>query len=124
MYGVVLWSDSKCDRALIWCEDHGKLAFFNGQKDRPDTLEAIESGDLVKLEIEETRDFRLARNVELVSSDEYPKLADTLLEVGENFLSESQHPQHAIESNVIPFGRPQPMAQSEKTSKKSVLPRP
>lgn len=122
MYGVVLWSDAKCDRALIWCEDHGKLAFFNGQPDRPDTLEAIEAGDLVKLELEETRDFRLAKDVELVSSDEYPQLADTLLEVGENFLPEAMQQARGPESNVIPFGRPQPMAKSETDSKKSALP--
>ena len=78
MYGVVLRSDPSCDRALIWCEDHGELAFFNGQPDRPDTLDTIEAGDLVQLEVESTKDFRLAKNVELVAADEYPQLADTL----------------------------------------------
>ena len=29
MYGVILWSDQKAQRAVIWCEDHGKLAYFN-----------------------------------------------------------------------------------------------
>ena len=33
MYGVILWSDQTAQRAVIWCEDHGKLAYFNRQTD-------------------------------------------------------------------------------------------
>ncbi len=28
MYGVILWSDQEAQRAVIWCEDHGKLAYL------------------------------------------------------------------------------------------------
>ena len=30
MLGVVLWSDSSENNAVIWCEDHGDLAYFDG----------------------------------------------------------------------------------------------
>lgn len=30
MYGVVLWSDPKRRKAVIWCEDQRDLAYFNG----------------------------------------------------------------------------------------------
>ena len=33
MYGVVLWIDKNAQKAVIWCEDHGNLAYFNPQTD-------------------------------------------------------------------------------------------
>ena len=30
MFGVVLWADPVDRKAVIWCEDHGDLAYFKG----------------------------------------------------------------------------------------------
>lgn len=36
MYGVILWSDEITQKAVIWCEDHGRLAYFNPAVDEDD----------------------------------------------------------------------------------------
>jgi len=28
MYGVIIWIEEKSGNALIWCDDHGQLAYF------------------------------------------------------------------------------------------------
>ncbi|TCL09738.1 hypothetical protein BXY66_1795 [Shimia isoporae] len=63
MLGVVLWHDKKRNRAVIWCEDHGKLAYFNGNE----ALQGCDSntlgeGDLVRFDVSEERTLRYARN--------------------------------------------------------------
>ncbi len=32
MMGVVLWSDQQVGKAVIWCEDQGKLAYVTGDQ--------------------------------------------------------------------------------------------
>ena len=49
MLGVVLWSDAGDNKAVIWCEDHGDLAYFNGGVDDPASLMDFDAGDLVHL---------------------------------------------------------------------------
>ena len=31
MNGVIIWSEHVSKRAIIWCEDHGRLAFFKAE---------------------------------------------------------------------------------------------
>lgn len=83
MFGVVLWSDQIRKRAVIWCEDHGDLAFFSG--DGVNALDAsdMEPGDLVQFDVRADRHMRLASNPRLVASDEYPTLANDLKKAGE-----------------------------------------
>ena len=82
MFVVVLWSDQLRNRAVIWCEDHGDLAFFNG--DGLSELDGadMDPGDLVHFYVSEDRHMRLARNPKLVASDEYPTLAHELKKAG------------------------------------------
>ena len=56
MYGVVLWRDQRGDRTLIWCEDHGNLAFFKAKDAR---TQALRSGDLVRFDMTEESDLRI-----------------------------------------------------------------
>ncbi|MDA8636223.1 hypothetical protein N9L70_07540 [Rhodobacteraceae bacterium] len=32
MNGVIIWSEHVSKRAIIWCEDHGRLAFFKAKE--------------------------------------------------------------------------------------------
>ena len=32
MNGVIIWSEHVSKRAIIWCEDHGRLAFFKAEE--------------------------------------------------------------------------------------------
>jgi len=106
MYGVVLWNDHDQGRAVIWCEDHGNLAFFNGETDAQTAHlpDGLEPGDLVQFDMNESKRMRLAHNLTLVAPDEYPSLADDLREAGKS--SGRPEPRHAVAtpSNIIPFG--------------------
>lgn len=75
MYGAVLWCDTKSERALIWCEDHADLAFFDSECR---SSSALEPGDLVRFELVETDTLRVAIDLEIVAADEYPTLATEL----------------------------------------------
>ncbi|WP_204114022.1 hypothetical protein [Shimia biformata] len=78
MFGVVLWSDNLDNKAVIWCEDHGDLAFFNGGNDMPSSLPDLDPGDLVQFELSQDRNLRYARNPVRVAEGAYDTLPDTL----------------------------------------------
>ena len=50
MIGVILWSSPPKEKAVIWCEDHGALAYLQGQENLAFPGEWPEAGDLVELE--------------------------------------------------------------------------
>jgi hypothetical protein len=88
MYGVIIWSDQALGRAVIWCEDHGDLAFYGGEADSSIADSSIkvnpmEPGDLVFFELREDNKLRLALNPRLVAADEYPTLTHDLRETGQ-----------------------------------------
>ena len=83
MYGVVLWSDKQKDRAVIWCEDHRNLAFFKNEANEEGRGTSFEPGDLVKFDLREIDDLRLAVDPCLVAPGEYPSLARELMRIGE-----------------------------------------
>ena len=76
MFGVVLWSDHIERKAVIWCEDHGDLAFCNEVLNEDDEL--LETGDLIQFDVTLFQDMRLAQNLRKVSEGAYHGLADTL----------------------------------------------
>ncbi|MCZ4351386.1 hypothetical protein O4H61_02545 [Roseovarius aestuarii] len=79
MYGVVLWSDCVENRAVIWCEDHGDLAFFRGE---PDGIMALTAGDLVEFDVRDGGEMRLAGPPRLVSHQSHPTLGQELKKAG------------------------------------------
>ena len=82
MYGVILWSDQEAQRAVIWCEDHGKLAYFNPQTDAIAPVTAkkqpLEVGDLIKFNVRDWCSVRRASKVELIAAARFPDLAGGL----------------------------------------------
>lgn len=78
MFGVVLWSDTEDRKAVIWCEDHGDLAFYNKTEEVCAAEFALDAGDLVQFELTVDRHLRFAHNPRLVSEGVYPDLADSL----------------------------------------------
>lgn len=67
MIGVILWSSEAKEKSVIWCEDHGALAYLQGRDNLAAGDDWPESGDLVELECETIDDLRHARGVMLVS---------------------------------------------------------
>lgn len=78
MYGVVLWSDQDEQKAVIWCEDHGDLAFYGGCASSVFDGPVLDAGDLVHFQVLEGDTMRLARNPELISEQHAPAIAERL----------------------------------------------
>jgi hypothetical protein len=76
MYGVVLWSDSQDHKAVIWCEDHGDLAYYRKAAD--DGPVRLDPGDWVEFEVVIDRHLRLAQDPRRVSDEMLPELVETL----------------------------------------------
>jgi len=82
MYGVVLWIDKNAQKAVIWCEDHGNLAYFNPHIDTVASAKTenrnLEVGDLIKFQVRDWCSVRRASKVELVAAARFPDLAGGL----------------------------------------------
>lgn len=76
MYGVVLWSDNEDGNAVIWCEDHGELAFCR-QGNKADSVE-LDMGDWIQFDLDADRHQRIASNPRLVAEGLFCNLADQL----------------------------------------------
>jgi len=76
MFGVVLWRDEQEQKAVIWCEDHGDLAFYRNT-DGTSRFE-LDAGDWVQFDMTMERHQRFAHNPRLVSEGVYQDLADAL----------------------------------------------
>lgn len=81
MLGIVLWHDQKSNKALIMCEDYGDLAYFEGKKEFDGgALTELGRGDLVRFDVNEDRNHRLAVNPKSVCRGIYAWLPEALQE--------------------------------------------
>ena len=78
MFGVVLWSDPQERKAVIWCEDHGDLAYFDESLSCGWSDLSLDAGDLVSFDVHTDRDMRLARNPKVITEGLYRDLPATL----------------------------------------------
>ena len=108
MFGVVLWSDEQEQKAVIWCEDHGDLAFYRKSTDA--CKFEMDAGDWVQFDMTLERHQRLAHNPQLVSEGVYPELADALCavplqEAGQTGCSDCSDPTKLDRKSaqIIPF---------------------
>ena len=106
MYGVVLWSDASDKKAVIWCEDHGDLAFFGGEETSVFDGPPLDAGDLVHFQVTEGAPMRLAQNPELVAECHAPALAErlrTAMSSPNPAPAAEQHDDIGENANVLPF---------------------
>ena len=78
MYGVVLWADAKESKAVIWCEDQGNLAYYTAAGQTVHDGVSLDAGDLIQFDLQETAEYRSARNPERVGAGYAPGLAQSL----------------------------------------------
>ncbi|MDA5556330.1 hypothetical protein [Shimia sp. MMG029] len=85
MLGLVLWSDPKRRKALIWCEDQKDLAFFDGAQDSENTTIGGRDmpivprvGDLLVFDICHSEQLRRATNIRLFAHRDADDLIDML----------------------------------------------
>ena len=76
MIGVVLWSDPDLRQAVIWCEDHGDLAFFRDTVATERVELLFEAGDLVEFELTFERNIRYAHDLTVISEGSHRHLPD------------------------------------------------
>lgn len=107
MYGVVLWSDRGDNRAVIWCEDHGDLAYYDGGNPKLHASAGLEPGDLVRFDVAEGKSMRIVSNPQVVASEQYPCLADDLAREGARLRAPAPHggasDQDASSGKVVPL---------------------
>lgn len=103
MFGVVLWSDVQEHKAVIWCEDHGDLAFY--RQECGDAAMHLDAGDLVQFDMTTDRHQRLAHNPRLVAEGVCPDIADVLSSAGPQSQkpAASQRPASRGTADIIPF---------------------
>ncbi|WP_322865534.1 hypothetical protein U5922_004565 [Aquicoccus sp. G2-2] len=78
MYGVVLWSDKEDHKAVIWCEDHGDLAYYSASGESAFDGVSLDAGDLVLFNLSEGKNVRVATNPQLVAQQQFSGLADSI----------------------------------------------
>lgn len=62
MIGVILWSSAEQQRAVVWCENNGGLAYMESSEDFLDDGWP-DCGEIVRLEEERAAGFHYARRV-------------------------------------------------------------
>ena len=105
MYGVVLWSSKDDHKAVIWCEDHGDLAFYNGDGTSVFDGMTLDAGDLIAFNLSEGQDMRVATEPQLIAEQHYPGLAKNLALEGRTSVNVAgqSDPHSGTKDNVVPF---------------------
>ncbi|MFD2741289.1 hypothetical protein ACFSUD_17055 [Sulfitobacter aestuarii] len=106
MYGVVLWSDLSAGKAVFWCEDHGDLAFYEGDAETGQATLEFSPGDLVEFEVETEQRLRRARDPKLVGGQVFRDLPEVLR--AREALASQEMPEPA--PMVLPFAGKQKRA--------------
>ncbi|WP_300531498.1 hypothetical protein [uncultured Mameliella sp.] len=78
MFGVVLWADASDSKAVIWCEDHGNLAYYTAAEQNVHDGLGLDAGDLIQFDLREERDVRRARNLRRVDAGFAPAIVHEL----------------------------------------------
>ncbi|MEM6310592.1 MAG: hypothetical protein AAF754_11125 [Pseudomonadota bacterium] len=79
MFGVILWSDPEVGKAVIWCEDHGDLAYYE-DAEHSANLDRLffDPGDYVEFDLCVDNELRRASNAHTILAAEYRSVAHTL----------------------------------------------
>jgi hypothetical protein len=102
MFGVVLWSDAVERKAVIWCEDHGDLAFYRSSDDMKTV--SMDAGDWVEFDLSMQSSMRFAHNPRLIAEGVFPELPDSLESARPTRISPAAPaPEHRGSARIIPF---------------------
>lgn len=83
MFGVVLWSDSAAQKAVIWCEDQGDLAFYTPGDGSIHDAPSLDAGDLIQFDMSIQKNVRKATNPQLLMQSHSPDLPKKLRQEGQ-----------------------------------------
>ncbi|KIC49015.1 hypothetical protein [Tateyamaria sp. ANG-S1] len=102
MIGVILWSDPATEKAVIWCEDHGDLAFLSRAdcRDLPNVF--FDVGDVVEFDVVAQKNVRRVNRVTRLQQSVAKPLVDSLANTPQ---PKPQQPQVDVSDSaeIIPF---------------------
>lgn len=78
MFGVVLWSEAAAQKAVIWCEDQGELAFYTPAEGSIHDAPVLDAGDLIRFDVIVEENVRTARNPQVLMPSHSPDLPGKL----------------------------------------------
>lgn len=110
MIGVVLWSDQVDQKAVIWCEDQGDLAYYTNEGIALDEGPDLEAGDLVRFRMTEHKSVRKASDVAVVCTQSFQDPGIALKSSAKPASRAPARPAPAAiadRGNVIAFRRPE-----------------
>ncbi len=115
MYGVILWSDPDVRKAVIWCEDHGELAYYEApdQVVGGDTM-FFDPGDYVQFDLSIDDNLRRASNATTIQAGSFPSVAHTLEASSPTDVRYRSEPEGR--DNVIPLAARRDMRSSHRSS--------
>lgn len=98
MFGIVLWSDSSDSKAVIWCEDHGDLAYYLRPENQPQVH--LDAGDLIQFDVSNVNCHRRVQNPRRVVEGVFPDIAGSLQAVSAG-QAENRAPRRT--ARIVPF---------------------
>ena len=107
MLGVVIWSAEAESKAIIWCEDHGELAFFGQCQQETVSAERFKEGDLIQFDLAEFDNLRLARNPRRIAQHYCSDLSGVIgkAQAVKSAIETDKAPMPASQSALIKFDR-------------------
>lgn len=103
MCGVVLWSSAEEQKAVIWCEDHGNLAFYAPKTESAFDGVALDPGDLIQFDMEDCPQHRRAHNPRLLVENHAPMIAADLQRDAARIAQTHSEKPAAQTNNVVAF---------------------
>lgn len=79
MLGIILWSDPKNNKAIVWCDDCAQLGYASASDIMLGANETLNVGDLVQFTLVTFGDFRGCTNLKLIESRNAPNITDNLM---------------------------------------------
>ena len=78
MIGVVLWADREDSRAVVWCADQGRLAYYDSASETAGPPPSLDAGDVIRFELRDEAPRRIVANPRLIEEGGFPEIADNL----------------------------------------------
>ncbi|AVW91310.1 hypothetical protein [Celeribacter baekdonensis] len=80
MDGIVLWSDPEAHTAVIWCSDHGDLAYASGLDSLVGVFSMPETGTMVSIKTRYENGMRICDQLMPIQRYAAPEIATHLRE--------------------------------------------
>lgn len=101
--GVVIWSDTKRKLAVIWCRDHGRLAYAAGSEDLLDGEDWPQRGDLVGFWLASIAGLRHCSDLHVIEHNWHPDLARILAETASSGVIQQDDSAPPASAEIVPI---------------------